>query len=348
MLHDATRALQGPDAPQTLFPGHRRLAIPPGWPPTLLVVVDTEEEFNWHEPPDPESRSVRNIQCLPALQAVFDRHGVIPAYLVDHPVATCPDAVALLRSWAEHARCEIGAHLHPWVNPPAEEPVSPWHAYACNLPPGLEYRKLACLTQTIQDAFGLQPRIFRAGAYGIGPHTPGFLARLGYQVDSSVVPHSSFAATGGRDFSAYGPHPFQMTEGIVELPLTAGFAGSLSHVGPSLDPYLRCPVGTALHVAGIFARLRLLERLRLTPEDHSLADMIRLARAALARGQRLLMLTLHSSSMLPGATDYVRTEHDRTRFLARIDGFLRFFLQAGGHTATVSATAAALQHPAQL
>ena len=338
-MHHAIQAA----APGTaLFPGRRPLAIPPAWPPTLVVVVDTEEEFDWHAPPDPANRSVRNIQCLPALQAVFERHGVAPAYLVDHPVATCADAVAILRPWAVQARCEIGTHLHPWVNPPAEEPISTWHAYACNLPPDLEQRKIAALTQAIQEAFGLQPRIFKAGAYGIGRHTPGFLASLGYRVDSSIVPHTSFAATGGPDFFAWSPQPFRTAEGIVELPLTVGFAGPLAGAGPRLYPHLRSRLGLMTHAPGILARLRLLERLRLTPEDHSLADMLRLVRAALARGERLFMLTLHSSSMLPGATGYVRTEGERDQFLRRIDGFLRAFLQAGGRTSTVSDAAAAL------
>lgn len=329
-----------------MFPGHRVLAIPPAWPPTLLVVVDTEEEFDWRAPPDPESRSVRNVQSLPQLQAVFERHGVVPAYLVDHPVATTPDAVAVLRPWADAGRCEIGAHLHPWVNPPVEERIDAWNAYACNLPPDLEQRKLARLTDAVGTAFGRQPRIFKAGAYGIGPHTPGFLAELGYHVDSSVVPFTSFSAFGGPDFGAWSGQPFQTTEGIVEIPLTAGFAGRLSRAGPRVYPRLHHPLGAAMHLPGILARLRLLERLRLTPEGHTLPDMVRLARAALARNERIFMLTMHSSSMLPGATDYVATPDERDAFLARLDAFFRFFHQAGGQSRTVSSVATDLLPPA--
>ena len=349
MLHDPTRlSRSGAEPRHSLFPGSRMLDVPSAWPPTLLVVVDTEEEFDWRAPPHPAQRSVRNVQHLPRLQAVFDRHGIVPAYLVDHPVAATPDAVAVLRPWVDAGRCEVGAHLHPWVNPPVEEPVDAWHAFACNLPPDLERRKLAHLTDTIRDAFGLHPRIFKAGAYGISRHTPGFLAALGYRVDSSVVPFTSFRAIGGPDFGAWGGQPFQTAEGIVEIPLTAGFAGRLSQAGRRVYPHLHHPLGAAVHLPGILARLRLLERLRLTPEGHALSDMVRLARAAFARNERVFMLTLHSSSLLPGATEYVATAEARDAFLARLDAFIRFFLGAGGRTRTVSSLAADLlaAHPA--
>jgi hypothetical protein len=96
-------------------------------------------------------------------------------------------------------------------------------------------------------------------------------------------------------------------------------------------------------LAGICGRLGLLERLRLTPEGYTLGDMIRQTQAALATGTRLFMLTYHSSSLLPGATVYVRNEKERTAFLRRLDDYLRFFLcEIGGRTDTVNQVARAL------
>ena len=55
------------------------------------------------------------------------------------------------------------------------------------------------------------------------------------------------------------------------------------------------------------------------------------------------MLTYHSSSLLPGATQYVRSETDRREFLMTLDGYLRFFLvEFGGRADTVTKVAAAL------
>lgn len=337
------------DPTSSLFAGRRELPVPTDWAPTLLVVIDTEEEFDWRAPPNTASRSVANVSHVPLLQAVFEKHGVIPAYLVDHPVVSSPEAVGVLRPRADSGHCEIGAHLHPWVTPPVEEKVDAWHAFACNLPADLERRKLETLTRAIQAAFGRSPEIFKAGGYGVGVHTPGFLAELGYKVDSSIVPYTDFTALGGPNFRNWSEAPFQTVEGIVEIPLTAGFAGQFAEHGQTLFPRLHHPYSQALRLPGIAARLSLLERLRLSPEGHTLQDMQRLTRAALARGERLFMMTLHSSSLLPGATEYVRTLPERTAFLKRIEDYLRFFLETvGGRTGIVSEVAAALvAHSAQ-
>ncbi len=328
---------------QTLFNGPRFLTVPADWQPTLLVVIDTEEEFDWRAQPNPASRSVTNVQSIPALQSIFDRYGVRPAYLVDYPVASAPEAVAVLRSIADDGRCEIGAHLHPWVTPPIEEDVNLWHSFACNLPNDLERRKIETLTRSIESVFGVAPTIFKAGAYGIGRRTPGILAELGYRIDTSLVPFTDFTAIGGPDFRDWTGQPFETSEGIIEMPLSAGFSGRFAKHGQHLFPRLDRPIGRTLHLPGIAARLALLERLRLSPEGHTLAEMIRLIDAALARRERLFMLTLHSSTLLPGATHYARTPAERATFLQRIEDFLHYFHQIiGGCSAKLSETALTL------
>lgn len=319
--------------------------LPPSaaWPPTLLVVVDTEEEFDWNAPFNPASRAVANIDMQPLAQGVFDRHGVVPTYVVDHPVAATPEAVTVLRRFMTEGRCDIGAHLHPWVTPPDEGPIDVRHSYACNLPATLEKRKLATLTETIARNFGIQPTVYKAGRYGIGPATLHILRDLGYAVDVSVVPHTDFSADGGPDFSAAPSLPFMLAEGLCELPLSVHFVGRLAATGPRLYRHLLGTMGSRLRLGGICARLGLLERLRLSPEGHSLADMVRQTRAALAAGTRMFMLTYHSSSLLPGATVYVRSVAERAAFLATLDGYLRFFLHdLGGRTDRVARVAAAL------
>ena len=325
------------------------LAVPEHWPPTLLVVVDTEEEFDWTAPFDPAGTAVTNIACQPLAQRIFDAHGVVPTYVVDYPVAAAPDAVAVLRGIAAAGRCEIGAHLHPWVTPPWDSqsgggPVDARLSYPGNLPPSLERAKLAALTQAIEAGFGRRPVVYKAGRYGVGAATAGILRGLGYRVDVSVVPHTDFSADGGPDFTALPEGPFAIAPDLTELPLSVQFAGALAGAGPRLYPRLTGRAARRLRLPGIAARLGLLERLRLTPEGHRLEDMRRQTRAALARGTRLFMLTYHSSSLLPGATAYVRSAAERDRFLATLDGYCRDFLGAlGGRASTPAAVAAALR-----
>jgi hypothetical protein len=322
------------------------LTVPATWPPTLVVVVDTEEEFDWTAPFDPASTGVSNIACQPLAQRILDTHGVVPTYVVDYPVAATPVAAAALRKIAEAGRCEIGAHLHPWVTPPTEGPVDVRHSYPGNLPPALERRKLEALTQAIVAGFGIRPVVYKAGRYGVGPATAGILRELGYGIDVSVVPHTDFSADGGPDFTALPDRPFMIAPGLVELPLSVHFAGALRGVGRHIYPHL---VGrlARLRLSGIAARLGLLERLRLTPEGHRFRDMMRQTRVALAGGTRLFMLTYHSSTLLPGATSYVRNEAERDRFLARLDGYCHVFLgRFGGRVSTLTGIAAALERVA--
>jgi hypothetical protein len=56
------------------------------------------------------------------------------------------------------------------------------------------------------------------------------------------------------------------------------------------------------------------------------------------------MLTYHSSSLLPGATPYVRDTAGRTEFLRTLDRFLAIFTgELGGRTDTVASLAARLR-----
>jgi hypothetical protein len=273
--------------------------------PILTAVIDTEEEFDWSAPFDRNATSVRNIAEQSRAQAIFDDHGMAPTYVIDYPVAVTPSSRDVLRRIADDGRCEIGAHLHPWVSPPHEGPIDAVHSYPGNLPADLERRKLEALTAVIADGFGARPRIYKAGRYGIGAATQRILEDLGYQIDVSVVPYTDFSHQHGPDFRIYRPAPFRVGPSLVELPLSVGFTGRLARYGAELYPALSTPWGMRLRLPGIAARLGLLERIRLSPEGHTLDDMKRLTRAALADGQRFFMLTYHSSSLLPGATDYV-------------------------------------------
>ena len=327
-----------------MSPPVQKLLIPPdSWPPTLTVVIDTEEEFDWSAPFDAASTAVSNIGFQPLAQDIFDARGVVPTYVVDYPVAHAPAAVAVLRRFASDGRCEIGAHLHPWVNPPAEGPIDARHSYPGNLPATLERRKLIALTDAITANFGTRPTVYKAGRYGIGAATPAILRELGYTVDLSVVPHTDFSADGGPDFRGAPAVPFMIADGLCELPLSVHFVGRLAAHGPRLFRRLSDSPMRRLRLIGICGRLGLLARLRLSPEGYSLAELIRQTRAAYAAGTRLFMLSYHSSSLLPGATAYVRSEAERRTFLATLDSYLQFFLaELGGRADTVTRVAAAL------
>ncbi|MFQ5466708.1 MAG: polysaccharide deacetylase family protein [Kiloniellaceae bacterium] len=323
---------------------HTAAALPGDWPPLLTVVIDTEEEFDWAKPLARANTSVESIAAQPKAQAIFDRYGLVPTYVIDYPVATSALAADVLGGFLREGRCEIGAHLHPWVNPPDEETVNPRNSYPGNLPPALERAKLERLTGAIEAGFDVRPRVYKAGRYGVGPATATILADLGYQVDISVVPRTEFSADGGPDFRAFGADPYWFADGrILEVPLSCGFAGLLAGWGPSLYPRLFGRLALALHAPGVAARLGLLERIRLTPEGIDPAAHRRLTESLLAQGTRVFSLTYHSPSLAPGHTPYVADAGDLERFLAALDRYLGYFMnELGGRPTTPSRLRAAL------
>lgn len=316
--------------------GFQRAFAPPRLPadhaPLLLVVVDTEEEFDWRLPHARENTSVSAIAAQGRAQEVFARHGIVPTYVVDYPVASTPAAVKVLKSFADRGECRIGTHLHPWVNPPHDEQVNAHNSYPGNLPSALEREKLRVLTRTVADSFGARPVVYKAGRYGVGPATAQTLKELGYLVDVSVVPFTSFAADGGPDFSAAGFQPswFGAEGDLLEIPLSCGFYGRFRSLGAALFPYLSGRLGMRLRLPGILARSGLLERIRLTPEGVDLAANLRLARSLYEQGCRIFTLTYHSPSLVPGMTPYVTDERELSTFLATMDAFFSFFREELG------------------
>ena len=311
-------------------------ALPDGCP-LLQVVVDTEEEFDWSRPFRRDQVSVRSMDAQWRAQEIFDSYGVKPTYVIDHPVATTARSVEVLKSFLEAGRCQIGTHLHPWVNPPFEEVVCSSTSYPGNLEPGLERRKLEALHEAISRAFPARPVVYKAGRYGIGPNTPGLLASLGYLVDMSVVPHTDFGDDGGPDFRGLPDRPFWLDRvgGILEIPLTRGFSGvRTGRSGALLYERARASRAGGLKLSAL-SRLRLLERATLTPEGIDPAAHRRLLRSLVRDGHRVFTFSYHSPSLEAGHTPYVRTEGQLAAFLDSIKETLDFFFgDLGGRPTT--------------
>jgi hypothetical protein len=301
-----------------------------------MVVVDTEEEFDWSRPHSRAEVGVSHIRHQDRGQRIFDKFGLRPTYVVDFPVASQEQAFPLLRDWRQAERCQIGAHLHPWVNPPFDEDVSARNSYPGNLPAHLEQEKLARLTDVIERNFGARPRVYRAGRYGVGQATADILAGLGYEIDLSVMPRTDFRHDGGPDFTEYSEEPywFGPNGGLLEIPATAVWYGSFSGYGKAIQPIVMTDVGMRLHLPGILARLGLFERIRLTPEGVSYNELKRLTDAMLAAGKRLFSFSYHSPSLVPGNTPYVRTEAELQRFLGVIERYCEYFFGACGGVPT--------------
>jgi hypothetical protein len=312
-----------------LFPNARRIPLPAATRPILSVVIHTEEEFDWGLSHSRAEVGVEHMRHIGRAQEVFDAYGIVPNYVIDYPIASQPLGYETLRRYQDDGRALIGAHLHPWVSPPLTEDLTRANTYPGNLPRELEFEKLRWLTETIETNLGRRPLTYLAGRYGNGPNSAAILEQLGYEVDISVAPPIDYSADGGPDYSGYSAEPFWFGEKRKLLGLPGGgcYAGWLKGAGAPFYRLLTHRNLTWARLPAITSRLRAFERIRLSPEDYSLAEMQRMTRSMLDDGQRLFVFSFHSPSVHPGYTPYVRDEAGLTRFLDKTRGYFGWFMR---------------------
>ncbi|HEX4347314.1 MAG TPA: hypothetical protein VHZ73_07060 [Vicinamibacterales bacterium] len=306
-------------------------------PLTLFVVVDTEEEFDWHAPLSRSNTSVRAMHAVDRLQRVVSPYAARPTYVIDYPVASQPDGWMPLKALADSGEAEIGAHLHPWVNPPFVETVNARNSFGCALEPHVEAEKIRLLRDQIGDAFGAWPTVYKAGRYGFGPTTAAALESLGFSIDVSINPRMDASSEGGPCFDAFDTSPFLFGHDatLLEIPCSTDFTGVCGRMAPAFHRAISRPLFRAVRTPGVVRRLGLVDKVMLSPEGSTLGEMKALTRSLLRRGIRTFSMTLHSPSLEPGHTPYVRTARDLFGFLDRISGYCEFFFaELGGVPST--------------
>jgi len=308
--------------------GRVPIVLNPDRRPILVIVIDTEEEFDWDEGFDRRATSVKALGNIGLAQEVFDEFRLRPTFMVDYPVACQPDGVDPIKELVDDGRAELGAHLHPWVSPPLEEEVCPQNSFAGNLPLTLETAKIERLIDQIETSFGRRPVIYKAGRYGFGPNTGSILEQLGFEVDLSFCPAFDFSADGGPDYLLEDCAPFWFGEHrrLLELPATGAFVGLSGRQAGPLYRWMTRPGLQWARLPGIASRLHLVDRLHLSPEGFQLQELGRLTDSLLRRGIRLFVFSFHSPSLKPGCTPYVRTDRDLSMFIDNCRYFFEYFL----------------------
>ena len=304
---------------------------------TLIVTIDTEEEGLWTGSYRQSGNTVENIQHVPRFQALCDRFGIRPTYLVDAAVASDERAVALLRSIQDAGGCEIGAHLHPWCNPPFDEEIVPRNTFLCNLPEPLQRAKLCWLTDRIEESTGRRPTAFRAGRYGLDISGALLLEQSGYTVDSSVIPFTSYAQEDGPDFSRAPTNPYfaggedltapQPSGGLLEVPVTIGYSRTDFERAHALREAAGAHWLKPFHAVGILDRLGLARRIKFSPEQATSGELLKLVDNCLVRNAPAMVLMFHSSSLMPGGSPYVPDTTALERLLERLEDVFEYCRQ---------------------
>lgn len=309
----------------------------------FVITIDVEED-DWGNYLS-EGCSLDNIGEITQLQKLFDKYDVQPTYLINYPVASDKRSASMFQEYLHDGKCEIGAHCHPWNTPPLEEEVGHYNSMLCNLDGDLQHRKIECLHEVISQNLGVSPVAFRAGRWGIGNATFAALERLGYKVDTSVMAFQNWTAYHGPDFSAYGPEPFRfesddlsckcISGSLFQVPATVGILPRNNFICRSLERLLPTRSLKQPDLVRWLHRLKVSDRIYLSPELSDARQMIVLARWMRAQGYSCLNMFFHSTSLLPGLSPFIRTEQDKRDFMARIETFLNYILESGAKPTTL-------------
>jgi len=315
----------------------------------LSIVVDCEEEFDWRYPVRGTPYTCRSIPPLYRLSERMAAQDAPLTILATYPIIKHEASWRGLMEMRNDHGAVIGAHLHPWVTPPFVEKPTLENSYQGNLPPEIEAEKIETLLRALADR-GSAATLFRAGRYGFGTSTADFLASRGIIVDLSFMPHFDYGETGGMSFTGVTCDPFWFSEHVrlFEVPMTAGFIGSMRGWGVKLFSRLNSPAPRSMRLPSMLANSGLLNRVRLSPEGVTLAEAKALTRILYAQGHRAFHLSFHSSSLVPGSTPYVTADAGVSRLVEWLEQFVHFFQQEfGGRVVTPDVVEAASREASQ-
>ena len=295
----------------------------------ILLGVDTEADDQWTAAAR-KRLTVANVRELPRLQALCDRYGVRPTYLVTYEMTVDGGAKSVLRDLASTGRAEIAAHHHPWSTPPEVED----HLYPLNLAPGHFREQLLHLTEAVSGITGNPPVSYRAGRNGFAGWQVPILEELGYLVDSSVDPFFNERRKGGPSFAGAPLAPYFVSpedprkagaSRLLEIPVTS----ALDRNWPLWLQAAYADVSSAYHFRRALRLLGIARPIWLRPSYSKASDMKLLARRILEDGRAPANIIFHSSELLAGGSPYNQTKDDVERFYRELESLFSFLVENG-------------------
>jgi hypothetical protein len=294
--------------------------------PKLLILIHTEEEFNWGEPFSRTNRGVSHIQNLLKYQAMFDQFGVAVAYALSYPVVENEQSALVIKELIDSSkRVSIGMHCHPWVNPPYDELVNNYNSYPGNLPKNQERDKLFQLHKKIEKTLGQKPIFYLAGRYGIGKNTYDILNDLNVRIDFSPMPNYDYSDQDGPDFS-YSPTHVTKQKDVTIIPHSSGFTGWLSN-GGARPKLLNNKLLVKSRVSTIFSVLGGFSQVILSPEGFNLKQMKELTLKLIKSEHDIIVLSFHSTSISAGLNPFVASSSAERHFFNQLQQYLVFYEQ---------------------
>jgi len=306
----------------------------------FLVTVDTEGDNLWSRP---RTITTRNAEYLPRFQALCEKYGLKPTYLVNWEMSQCPALVEMGREVLRRGAGEIGMHLHAWNSPPACKLTADDDRFQPYL---IEYseeqirEKVKVMTQTLGELFGQRPTSHRAGRWAFDARYARILIEQGYVADCSVTPHVNWrfcegdpARSGGTDYTSFPEVPYFLNpaniaqagdSALLELPVTV----IQTRRYPALVERVRGSL------AGSFLGTRVMRKAFpntawLMPTGSNGAEMLGVLDAVRTEDRPYAQFVIHSSELMPGGSPKLtdarsidRIYHDIEALFAAADDFI--------------------------
>ena len=291
----------------------------------FVLTIDTEEEWLWENDFPQENCSVQNIKHIPAFQQQCEKLGIRPTYFVDYAIAQDNYSQEVFKDIIASRKAEVGAHLHPWCNPPFFGKTTEAESHVINLPKEQVAQKLHALSEVICQSLGVRPRSFRSGRWGISGDTLQLLVSRGFDVDSSVYPFykNEYFSCEGSPLSPYWPsYDDSLSVGtqreIIEIPVSAGYNVKHFDAADMVHSTLAKPAIAWTRSIGLLWRLGLLKKIYLSPELTETKNMNALIDSCLKNQHSVIHMYLHSSSLIDGATGLLNIDNAFERICERM------------------------------
>lgn len=171
------------------------------------------------------------------VQIIARKYGFKPLWLVGTEALRHPLALEPLARWQRDGEAEVGALLDAEAVPPLVDlgPLAEGRKpVLTDFPESVMDEKLTWLTTAIEQSLGRKPVSIRAVRPSVDDRYYTLLAKHGYKLDLTVVPH---AKIGPSDFSGYSEKAYLTPQGILEVPRTV----RRRKYGPFIEDLLLLP-----------------------------------------------------------------------------------------------------------
>ncbi len=282
----------------------------------VSIVIDVEEE-GLFTGSYPRNVTVDNVAHLKSLAPLTEECAIPLTLVCSHPVFVNTDSCRTLEYMRDTHGAEIGVHLHYWCTPPYTEDelkTDAMHSYVQAKDVPLLREKFHAIFAAAKDFCGHPVTTFRMGRWDMPRELWPMLAECGVKVDSSIRPWQY--PKNWRDHFLAPIQPYTVQVGdktIIEIPDTSV---PLVPITPAVQKAMYNAPKLLKH-----SWHRTLVMLP-SPVHHNLAYMKAAAMVMLARGDKVLNLTWHSTEVAPGATPHLPNKASTDKVIARAKEFL--------------------------